>query len=195
MRNKIKSLQKVDNEYIARIASKINNDYHLFLTSCIHADEDIEEVKWSYLEDCAEEISSTLHKRAPLGFVLTEMIQSVIDQSNQELKQKQDAGGNEQKTPTGFSPARNKQKRKHKNKNKNNNSSDDDDDSDREVDPQSRNPKVNPNWKMSWKEFRQVISPHVANCPKVQYARCSTSSESATLDLAVTIRMRISRTR
>jgi hypothetical protein len=167
LRNEIKSLQKVDNEYIARIASKINNDYHLFLTSCIHADEDIEKVKWGYLEDCAEEISSTLHKRAPLGFVLTEMIQKVIDQSNQEQKRKQDADGNEVKTPTGFSPARNKQKRKHKNKNKNHDNSDEDDDSDREVDPQSKNPKVNPNWKMSWKEFRQVISPHVAKCPKV----------------------------
>jgi hypothetical protein len=165
MRNEIKSLQKVDDEYIARIASKINNDYHLFLTSCVNANEDIGRVNWRPLEECADEICLLLQKRAPLGFVLTEMIQSIIDQSRKDSKRKQE-DANEKQTPTGFSPARNKQKKKHRNQ-KRNGPDDDDEDSDREVDPQSKNPKVNPDWKMSWREFRRVISPQVANCPKV----------------------------
>jgi hypothetical protein len=100
MRNEIKSLQKKDDEYIARIASKLNNDYHTFLTSCIHADEDIEKVNWKPLEDCCDEIRLSLQKRDPLGFVLTDMIQSVIEQSKKELKRKhEDETG--AKTPTG----------------------------------------------------------------------------------------------
>jgi hypothetical protein len=97
MRNEIKSLHRADTDYIARIALKIDNDYHTFLTSCIHADEDLTKVNWRALEDCSDEISSTIRKRAPMGFVMTDMIQSVIDQTKKELKRKQEA--EEAKTP------------------------------------------------------------------------------------------------
>jgi hypothetical protein len=54
-------------------------------------------VNWRALEDCSDEISSTIRKRAPMGFVMTDMIQSVIDQTKKELKRKQEA--EEAKTP------------------------------------------------------------------------------------------------
>jgi hypothetical protein len=167
MRNEIKSLHKKDDEYIARITSKLNNDYHTFLTSCIHANEDIEKVNWKPLEDCSDEIRTSLQKRDPLGFVLTDMIQSVIDQSKRELKRKHEDEAGAKTRTGGFSPTAKKPKRGKKGRGNRNRDSSDDDDSDREVDPQCHNPKLNPNWKMSWKDFRKIISPRVDGCPKI----------------------------
>jgi hypothetical protein len=160
----LQSIVDIDKDYILKLSGKINNDYHLFLSSCIEADGDIDEVEWSFVEDLPKTVANIIKTRSPPGYIINTLISRIADQTRAETKRKLMAEGI--LNHTGLTPPR-KQRQAERRKNRNNKESDDDDD-EREEDPSRLNPNVDPKWRMSGNEFRRVISPHAKkDCPKV----------------------------
>lgn len=167
-KKEIRSIATNEKNYIALVAAKINNEYHLFLTSCLDADDDLSKVGWNYIENLALEIKSSIQNRSKPNYVLTSMIRAIADQSKQEVKRKRDAENLAHRT--GFTPPRknNKDKNKHRVRFRDDDSADDNSDDEREDDPRQVNLKVNPKWKMTGKDFKEVISPNTPKCPKLK---------------------------
>jgi hypothetical protein len=159
----LQSIAEIDKDYITKLSGRMNNDYHLFLSSCIEADGDIDGVEWSFVEDLPATVANIIKTRSPPNYIINTIIRQIADQTKDDNKRKLIAEGIQNRT--GLTPPR-KQRQRERNKNKNNDSDDDDDE--REEDPNRTNQNLNPNWKMSGNEFRRVISPNVKkSCPKV----------------------------
>jgi hypothetical protein len=159
----LQSIVDIDRDYILKLAGRMNNDYHLFLTSCIEADGDIEAVEWSFVEDLPTTIANIIKTRSPPNY--NTIIRQIANQTRDESKRKLAAEG--VLGHTGLTPPRkHRQRERNKNKNRGRDSSDDED-YEREEDPNRTNQNPDPNWKMSGNEFRRVISPNTKSCPKV----------------------------
>jgi hypothetical protein len=161
----LQSIVDIDRDYILKLAGRMNNDYHLFLTSCIEADGDIEAVEWSFVEDLPTTIANIIKTRSPPNYIINTIIRQIANQTRDESKRKLAAEG--VLGHTGLTPPRkHRQRERNKNKNRGRDSSDDED-NEREEDPNRTNQNPDPNWKMSGNEFRRVISPNTKSCPKV----------------------------
>jgi hypothetical protein len=74
------------------LVAKLNNEYHLFLYSCMEADGDISSVAWEYMENLPNNIKNTnINRRALPNFIVSTMIPVIADQSRKEFKQKQES--------------------------------------------------------------------------------------------------------
>jgi hypothetical protein len=159
----LKGIARNDRDYILLLAAKLDNDYHLFLYSCVEADSDINNVAWEHLENLPNDIKYKIMNRERPNFIVSTMIRAIADQSKREYKRKQELENFFE--PTGLTPPR-KQRQHENNRRRKKNDSDDDAD-EREDDPRRYNPNINKKWKMSVKEFRRIISPNVSECPKL----------------------------
>jgi hypothetical protein len=159
--SQIKGIATNDKDYILLLAAKLNNEYHLFLYSCVVADGDINSVAWEHLENFPNEIKNKILTRERPNFIISTMIRAIADQSKREYKRKQELENFFE--PTGLTPPR-KQRPQELNKYRKREESDDDTE-EREVDPKRQNPNVNKKWKLSVKEFRRIITPNVSTCP------------------------------
>jgi hypothetical protein len=131
----IHSIARNEKDYITLLASQINNDYHLFLSSCLDADDDMDKVSWNYIDHLSGKIKELVKNRSKPNFVMTRMVRALAEQSRIEIKRKQEADENANKT--GLTPPR-KTKRQERNKNRvrfHDDTSDDNNSDDREVDP------------------------------------------------------------
>jgi hypothetical protein len=167
-KKEIHSIARNDREYITILASQIDNDYHLFLSSCLDADDDISKVDWNYIDQLSDKIKESVKSRSKPNFVMTSMVRAIAEQSRVEVKRKQEADALAGKT--GFTPPRKKRQEKGKRVrfyDGGDDNSDDNSSDGRESDPRQVNPKLNPKWKMSNKEFKRVISPNTSKCPKL----------------------------
>jgi hypothetical protein len=165
---RLESIYTADREYIILMAAFINNEYHSFLTSCVEADEDITKIDWECMEECVTDVRKLLRKRARPNIVITGKIKIIADLTREEQikKQKLEAAffGNQE---GGLHKQQQNQAKGNKfQRNKNGEGGPRDDGLDRETDPDTVNPNVNPDWKMSWREFRRFIAPNVVICPK-----------------------------
>jgi hypothetical protein len=163
-------------DYLISLAGKINNDYHDFLTSCIDADGDIRKVDWEVLETTSKEISRMIRSQAKPSLMINGILRTIADEARSELKRKQEAAA-AMEEHTGFTPPRKGQKKEQVQqllqKNPANKQppqrfkNEQDADSDREDGIQRKNPNVNKDWKMSSREFKNVLAPYTADMPKL----------------------------
>jgi hypothetical protein len=157
----LQSITDIDkDDYILKLSGRMNNNYHLFLSSCIKADGDIDGVEWSFVEEPMM-VSNIIKTRSPPNYIINTIIHRIADQTREETKRKLVAEGI--LGHTGMTPPRQQQYRERKYKN----GDSDEDDDEHEEDPNHTYPNLNPNWKMSGNKFRRVISPNSKNCPKV----------------------------
>jgi hypothetical protein len=165
LEEEIDEMSENDEEYILILAAMVNNDYHRFLLSCIEADDDISKVKWRYLEKTADTITTLVQSQQRPNFVITGVFKNILEQTKRELKRKRNADGDDGDSADDRKGRKNNKFRKfRKNYGK---GGVDEGNPDRETDPEKHNENVRSNWKMSANEFRKVISPHLAECPKL----------------------------
>jgi hypothetical protein len=158
LEEEIDEMAENDEEYILVLAAIVNNDYHRFLLSCIKANEDITKVKWRYLEKTADTITTLVQSQQKSNFVLTRIYKELLEQTKRDQKRKRNAEDDDEEASDEKRGKRNKFRKFKKNGDGN---------PDRETDPEKINENVRDNWKMSANEFRKVISPHLADCPKL----------------------------
>jgi hypothetical protein len=87
-KKEIHSIARSDKEYITLLAAQIDNDYHLFLSSCLDADDDISKVAWNYIDHLSDKIKESVKNRSKPNFVMTSMVRAIADQSRLEVKRK-----------------------------------------------------------------------------------------------------------
>jgi hypothetical protein len=113
-KKEIHSIARNDKEYITLLAAQIDNDYHLFLSSCLDADDDISKVAWNYIDHLSDKIKESVKNRSKPNFVMTSMVRAIADQSRLEVKRKQEA--EEIAHKTGMTPPRKKRQGKNEKK-------------------------------------------------------------------------------
>jgi hypothetical protein len=86
--NEIDSIAELDRDIILILAAMWNNEYHLFLKSCVEANDDITRVRWQYLEDFPLTIRRIIESRTIPNFVFNHTIRLIRDQSREELRRK-----------------------------------------------------------------------------------------------------------
>jgi hypothetical protein len=158
LRRELESIAENDKDYILQIAAIWNNEYHLFLTSCIEANDDITKVRWSRYDTLPDTLSSLIQTRTKPSYVLTTCLRLIAEQSQLEAQQKRNAenafgainadgkkGGNKYRKWQGDAGGN----------------------LEREEDPQRKNNNIRANLKMSMNEFKRVISPFAKTCPKL----------------------------
>jgi hypothetical protein len=91
LRRELESIAENDKDYILQIALIWNNEYHLFLTSCIEANDDIQKVRWNRYDALPDTLSSLIQTRTKPSFVLTTCIRLIAEQSKLEAQQKRNA--------------------------------------------------------------------------------------------------------
>jgi hypothetical protein len=89
----LQSIVDIDKDYIMKLSGRMNNDYHLFLSSSINADGDIDEVEWSFIEDLPTTVANIIKTRSPPNYIINTMIQQIADQTCKENKRKLVAEG------------------------------------------------------------------------------------------------------
>lgn len=156
LEQEIESIAHNDREYIVQIAAIWNNEFHLFLNSCIEANGDIQKVRWSRYDALPETLPSLIQTRTKPSFILTDILHLILDQSMREMQQKRNAenafggnGGN------------------YNNRDKFKKINGGDEAQKREGNPNQKNEKIRASLKMSMNEFKKVISPFAKSCPKI----------------------------
>jgi hypothetical protein len=89
----LQSIVEIDRDYIIKLSGRMNNDYHLFLSSCIEADGDIEAVEWSFVEDLPATVANIIRTRSPPNYIINTIIRQIADQTREENKRKLAAAG------------------------------------------------------------------------------------------------------
>jgi hypothetical protein len=74
LQRSLQSIVKIEKDYITKLAGHMNNDYHLFLSSCIEADGDINLVKWSFVEDLPATVPNIIKTRSPPNYIINTLI-------------------------------------------------------------------------------------------------------------------------
>jgi hypothetical protein len=80
----INSIAYMDDNYITLLIAKMNNDYHLFLASCLSANNNISKVNWGHIDRLPEVIKNHIQNRERPNFVLTSTIYSIADHSTHD---------------------------------------------------------------------------------------------------------------
>jgi hypothetical protein len=157
--NDIQSIMNTQKKFIPLLASKINSNFHQTLNSCMQASGDTTLVNWKLVENLLAKLQGYINDREKPNFIMTWMIKKMLgidnnhNQDDSDLEDDCDEHigsgnkcqcyikGNEHEKHGPVAKGRN-------------------DDAD----------KINPNvckaWKMSQKEFHQIISLLSGSCPK-----------------------------
>jgi hypothetical protein len=122
----------------------------------------MESLEWSFVEELPMMVSNIIKTCSPPNYIINTIIHQIADQMRKETKRKLVA--EEILGHTGMAPPCQQQQYRER-KYKNGDSNEDDDQ--HKEDPNRTIPNLNPNWKMSGKEFRRMISPNSKNCSKV----------------------------
>jgi hypothetical protein len=167
----IDSISTLERDIILILAAMWNNEYHLFLSSCVEANGDINLVRWSILEEFPFTLRRIIESRAIPNFCFNHTIRLIRDQSREELRKKralEDAFLNREAAVAGGGGQlqNNKRQKQQGGKHAHKDDGSIDGGDHREEDPNQTNNNLNPDWKMSSREFRRIISPYVASCPK-----------------------------
>jgi hypothetical protein len=168
LENEIESLAENDDDYILLLAGIINKEYHLFLSSCINANEDIEQVEWEHIDEIAKTIHGFVKARTKPTFVLPRVIRQIYDQTIRDLAADRKRKYDDDRAAIGIGGdpnANNRLKRLKKNDRKGDGGGYE---PEREVDPEKSNDNVHKDWKMSANEFRRVMGEHMKSCPTLE---------------------------
>jgi hypothetical protein len=162
--NEIDSLAENDEDYILLLAGIINNEYHLFLSSCINANKDIGQVEWDHIDKIPNLIRGFVKARDRPTFVLSTVHRRIKDQTNRDLLMKRRRGENgDDDIAMGGNPNGGGYKNRLKRLKRNENA----DDQEREIDPEKTNDNVRKEWKMPANEFQRVCGEYTESFPKL----------------------------
>jgi hypothetical protein len=81
----IQSIANVCKDFIILLVSKINNDFHQTLWSCMQANGEINAVNWNSMESLPAKVQGYIDDRERPNFIITDMIKSII---NYQFKRK-----------------------------------------------------------------------------------------------------------
>jgi hypothetical protein len=168
LENEIESLAENDDDYILLIAGIINNEYHLFLSSCIDANEDIGQVEWEHIDEIAKTIRGFVKARTKPTFVLPKVIRQIYDQTKRELATERKRKYDDDRVAIGIGGNPNADNHLKRLKKNNGKGAGNEYEPEREVDPEKSNDNVRKDWKMSANEFRRVLGEHMKSCPTLE---------------------------
>lgn len=153
----IQSIANVQKKFILLLISKINNDFHQTLCSCMNANGDIGKVNWHSMEALPGKVQGYIDDREKPNFIVTKMIRVMLGCPD---KRDRDDSDSDDDSDIEASPKRRKQIKGADRFGRGNANKGRDDDDDK------INHNVRKAWKMSQKEFRRIISPCSGSCPE-----------------------------
>jgi hypothetical protein len=155
----IQSIANIQKKFILLLVSKINNDFHQTLCSCMQANGDIGKVNWHSMESLPAKVQGYIDDREKPNFIITRMIRRMLGHPN---KRNRDDDSESDVDSEAESPPK-RQKGRHQKGNDQNEQSPKN--KGRDDDADKINPYVRKAWKMSQKDFRRIISPCSGSCP------------------------------